>query len=274
MAVSPSKFFKVTISFSLIIAQSVIAEDFYCDSPKGFLWYTEEPVKPTPEKATPAIKKHPANPQALAATERNAALKQKLDDAIQVMLDNPTLENAIIAQRIQKEVMDRSEAVAKSWVLASLADAGLITPETNPNVLHRELAQKEKAKTDTDKLKTMAQDWGLFFYVSEKCIYCQRFAPMVKAMQKDFGFQVLAVSSTGMDFAGFEGKADTGFLDHLNPERVTPVLYLVHQDGKRIYPVARGLTDSERLKANILMMYKLDMKQQQKNTHQPYKSNP
>ena len=254
------------------MGQPVIGEDFYCDSPKGFLWYTEEPMKPTPEKAQPAIKKHPANPQVLAATERNAALKQKLDDAIQVMLDNPTLENAITAQRIQKEVMDRSEAVAKSWVLASLADAGLITPETNPNVLHRELAQKEKAKTDTDKLKTMAQDWGLFFYVSEKCIYCQRFAPMVKEMQKDFGVQVLAVSNTGTDFAGFEGKKDTGFLDHLNPERVTPVLYLVHQDGKRIYPVARGLTDSERLKANILMMHKLDMKQQQKN-HQ-LKSKP
>ena len=93
------------------MAQPVIAEDFYCDSPKGFLWYTEESMKPATKKAPPAIKKHSANPQAVAATERNAALKQKLDDAIQVMLDNPTLDNAITAQRIQFENMSRAVAI-------------------------------------------------------------------------------------------------------------------------------------------------------------------
>lgn len=263
----PGKCFKLLFSLSIVLCQYVLAEDFYCKVPQGFMWYTEDPVAPKADQSLetpqPITIQQTASTQSIEASKRNQALKQKLEDAIQVMLDNPTLDNAVIAQRMQKKVMDRSDAVAKSWVLASLVDAGLITPETNPNVLHRELARKEKETKDTDQLNAIAQEWGLFFYVMEQCTYCQRFAPIVKEIQAEAGFQVLAVSHTGTHYAGFEGRKDTGFLDHLNPERVAPILYLVHKDGKRIYPVARGLTDAERVKANILMIHKLDLKNRQ-----------
>ena len=230
------------------------------------MWYTTEPVKEdkieqdSPKPPEPSVAKPPIKTKEAEAAKRNEALKQKLEGAIQVMLDKPTLDNAITAQRIQKEVMDRSEEVAKTWVLASLVDAGLITPDTNPNVLHRDLARKNKEKADAEKLQAIAEEWGLFLYVMDKCIYCQRFAPIVKEIQSESGFQVLAISQIGQSYAGFEGRKDTGFLDHLNPDRVAPILYLVHKDGQRVYPVARGLTDSERVKANILMMHQLDNK--------------
>jgi hypothetical protein len=50
----------------------------------------------------------------------------------------------------------------------------------------------------------------------------------------------------------------------LNPEGFAPVLFLVHKDGKRIYPVARWLTDLDTIKRNIMMIKDLDNHGKQK----------
>jgi len=90
----------------------------------------------------------------------------------------------------------------------------------------------------------------------EGCIYCQRFIPIVEAAQKTYGFKVLAISDFGGNFGPFEGQKDTGLISNLNPEGEAPLLFLIHKDGKEIYPIARGITDLEQIGDHILMVIK------------------
>jgi len=239
-----------------MLVSSLALANYDKEKPKGFLWYEDLPkIMPKKEQETknmPPPVQAPTN-----ARTRNKDLKQKLDDAIQVMLDVPTVENAIYAQRMQKQVMDRSEQVSKAWLLAALVDQELLNPKDNPNVLHRELAKQTNSIEQQATLKEIAKNWGLLFYVRSRCNFCTRFAPIVKEFADFYQFQVLAVSEGGYDYGPFVGAKDTGLIAQINPKKETPMLYLVHKDGKQIYPVARGLTDSEKIKDNILLLIEL-----------------
>lgn len=235
-----------------------IAVAYYnAERPAGFLWYEDLPPQ-NKDKNRPSKDAGLSRPEIETASVRNKKLKQKLDNAIQIALDNPTVENAIYAQRVQKEVMDRSEKFSQAWMLAALLDQELLTPKDNPNVLHRKLAQQVTNAADATTLKTIAEDWGLFFYIKPGCIFCERFAPIVQEFAENYQFQVLAISEVGLPYTTFKGAKDTGLIARINPAKETPMLYLVHRDGKHIYPVARGLTDSEKIKENILLILTSD----------------
>ena len=238
---------------------------FYSKKPGGFLWYGKllekelELDKTLEEK----INKAPLT-NLEEAKLRNEKLKQKLEDAIAIMLDSPTIENAILAQKAQKLVFDRSESVSEAWLIAALMDAGLVSKEMNPNILHRRISKEEKEKQYINELQEIAKDWGLFFYVMPNCKYCEQFTPIILELSQETGFQVLAISEYGMDYGGFKGQKNNGFLDQLNPEKLAPVLFLVNKDGKTLYPIARGLTDISKLKENILNMIKIDNERKDK----------
>ena len=246
--------FKVMV-FCYLLMPGIALAYYNNDPPSGFLWYKETLKKQKVERPPKDVVSQSADNN--TATLRNKKLKQKLDDAIQTALDKPTVENAIIAQRVQKEVMTRAEKFSKAWMLASLLDQDLLTPRDNPNVLHRKLAQHVTNTNEEKSLKEIARDWGLFFSIKPSCIFCERFAPIVQEFAEKYQFQVLAISDEGAAFAGFSGAKDTGLIANINPVKETPMLYLVHKDGKRLYPIARGLTDSEKIKENILLILEL-----------------
>jgi thiol-disulfide isomerase/thioredoxin len=99
----------------------------------------------------------------------------------------------LLTKEVQKIVMDRSEDVSKVWMLAALIDSKLIRGDMNPNVLHRSLQQEEKNQQREELLKSMHSNWGLFLSVTDGCIYCQRFLPIVEQLQQEINMQVLGV---------------------------------------------------------------------------------
>jgi len=126
--------------------------------------------------------------------------------------------------------------------------------------LHQALARDQKAQQSVAQLKFISKEWGLFLYVKEGCIYCQKFAPIVSHLQKETGLQVLAISQSGENYGPFPGQKDTGLISHLNPEGLAPVLFLVHKNGQYIQVVARGLTDLGTVQENILIVHKFLLK--------------
>ena len=258
MIVLQEKHFKfififIPLSMFVMCSNAVAVKDFYSQKPKGFVWYKEESVR----KKDKTKQKEEGSNSISSARTRNKALSKKFDEAVQVMIDNPNVENAIKAQRAQKLIMDRSEKVSNVWTLAALLDAGLLTKEDNQNVLHRELHKQESRANKVKKLKKMSQDWGILFYWTRGCIYCKRFIPIVKEMQELYDFQVLAVSKKGGNYGPFEGMPDTGLINKLNTQGFAPLLFLVNKDGEKIYPIARGLTDIDQIIENILAIKEL-----------------
>ena len=223
---------------------------------KGWLWYEEDNI--APKETKPLQQEANKITRASKAEVRNNLLKQELDDAMQIALNDPTLQNVTKAQRLQKKVMDRSSDFADMWSLASLLDLHTNNNNQNPNVIHQQIAKQEKHENFSFELNKMSQNFGLVLYVIESCLYCQKFAPIVKKLQDETNFQVLAISKEGKAYGPFLGAKDvSGIMAYLNPQNFAPILYLVSKDSKQIVPVARGLTDLEQLKENIMQVRKI-----------------
>lgn len=221
----------------------------WLNKPQGFLWYNEEQMQELPShsrsKLSLEVKQEPHD-------QRIETLKQQFNRSQRIALDNPTLGNVIKAQRLQKQIMEKSQKFAAMWQLATLIDPSLTNANEPVNSLHKRLYQELLEQNNDQKLQSLAQSWGLILQVNNKCPYCYAFVPIVHKFANKYGFQLLLVSNNGANFQNINTMADTGLLQTLNPENVVPVLYLVSGNGKRIYPIARSLVSEDKIIENII----------------------
>jgi len=59
------------------------------------------------------------------------------------------------------------------------------------------------------------------------------------------------MSRKGASYHGIESVIDNGKLDFINPKLEAPVLYLTSSNGKEIFPIARGINNSDQIIQNI-----------------------
>ncbi|WP_371220331.1 conjugal transfer protein TraF [Orientia tsutsugamushi] len=202
--------------------------------PTGFLWYNDKHDHELDDSATNSRPIHWTH------DHRIEELKEQFNRAQRIALDNPTLENVIIAQRLQKKIMEKAHKFATMWQLATLLDYQLINAHEPSNSLHRKLYQEKSEQENDSKLKNIAKNWGLILQVKQDCLLCKAFMPIVQGFANKYAFQLLAVSK------------NNELLNKLNPKHVVPVLYLVASDGKKIYAVARGIISEDKIIDNIL----------------------
>ncbi|WP_342259840.1 conjugal transfer protein TraF [Candidatus Tisiphia endosymbiont of Metellina segmentata] len=219
--------------------------------PHGFLWYSEQPMSKSPAYCRSKLSSEIGKKQQ-PHDQRIESLKQKFNNAQRKALDNPTLENVIKAQKLQKIIMEKSQKFAAMWQLATLIEPSLLNNNEPSNSLHKKLYQETTEQINNNKLINLAKDWGLILQVSNNCPYCQAFAPIAKQFASKYGFQLLLVSNNGTDFQNIKTSKDTGLLQALNPENIVPILYLVDSSGKRIYPVAREIISEDKIIENIM----------------------
>ncbi len=201
-------------------------------SPTGFLWYND--------KHDHELNNSSSKLMSGAHDHRIEELKEQFNRAQRIALDNPTLENVIIAQRLQKKIMEKAHKFATMWQLATLLDYQLINANEPANSLHRKLYQEKSEQENDSKLKNIAKSWGLILQVKQDCLLCKAFIPIVQSFANKYAFQLLAVSK------------NNELLNKLNPKHVVPVLYLVASDGKKIYAVARSIISEDKIIDNIL----------------------
>ncbi|WP_064612751.1 conjugal transfer protein TraF [Orientia tsutsugamushi] len=201
-------------------------------SPTGFLWYNDKHGHEPDDSTSKLIN--------LAHDHRIEELKEQFNRAQRIALDNPTLENVITAQRLQKKIMEKAHKFATMWQLATLLDYQLINAHEPSNSLHRKLYQEKSEQKNDLKLKNIAKNWGLILQVKQDCLLCKAFIPIVQSFANKYAFQLLAVSK------------NNELLNKLNPKHVVPVLYLVASDGKKIYAVARSIISEDKIIDNIL----------------------
>ncbi len=222
--------------------------------PKGFLWYNENQVEENKEieydDSIILKQKFYQEPY----EQRIEALKREFSKAKRKALDNPTLENVITAQRLHKQILEKSHKFATIWQLATLFDYSLTNNNIPANSLHKKLYEIRQDKDSSQKLRLLAKDWGLILQVNQGCEYCHAFTPIVLEFANKYKFQLLFVSNDGGNFTHIRTTKDTGLLRRLNPENLAPILYLVDGGGIQIYPVARGIISEDKIAENILLV--------------------
>ncbi|WP_371222204.1 conjugal transfer protein TraF [Orientia tsutsugamushi] len=200
--------------------------------PTGFLWYNDKHGHEPNNSTSKLIN--------LAHDHRIEELKEQFNRAQRIALDNPTLENVITEQRLQKQIMEKAHKFATMWQLATLLDYQLINANEPANSLHRKLYQEKSEQENDLKLKNIAKNCELILQVKQDCLLCKAFMPIVQGFANKYAFQLLAVSK------------NNELLNKLNPKHIVPVLYLVASDGKKIYAVARSIISEDKIIDNIL----------------------
>lgn len=219
--------------------------------PKGFLWYNEDHAyKPEILKFSQDKKKQ--EPELEPYDQRIEALKKEFNRAKRKALDDPTLENVIIAQRLHKQILEKSHKFATMWQLATLLDYTLTNENIPANSLHKKLYEIRQEEENSKKLRFLAKNWGLIMQIDHLCSYCQAFTPIVKQFANKYGFQLIFVSNSETRFQGMPTIKDTGLLQTFNPENIVPVLYLVESSGKQIYPIAKNVISEDKIINNII----------------------
>lgn len=225
----------------------------FWQQPQGFLWYNEDHAyKPEILKFSQDQKKQ--EPALELYDQRIEALKKEFNRAKRKALDDPTLENVIIAQRLHKRILEKSHKFATMWQLATILDYKLINMDEPVNSLHKKLYEVRQEEENSKKLRVLAKNWGLIMQVNQGCNYCQTFTPIVREFADKYGFQLIFVSNSETRFQGMPTIKDTGLLQTLNPAKLVPVLYLVDSSGIQIYPVARGIISEDKIAKNILLI--------------------
>lgn len=222
---------------------------------QGYNWYsesmeTQKKQQPLEENSTKLENK--TKEIELPEYERNIRKLQKQhEEAHRRALDKPTLENIIKELYYEKIMTDKASLYAARRVTAANILPQLIDMKSHSNVLHQRISDEQQKHEDQQKLFTLSKGWGLILQVQDDCPYCHIFAPIVKEFAADNGFQLLAASSRGKKFEDIEGVVDRGQMQLFNPKGLTPMLYLLKNDGSEVLPISRGINNKVQIVENI-----------------------
>ena len=196
----PKKYFNVNaglLSLILLFAGlcSAAQEQLDDTGPEGYLWYNEkqEELKTEEEPVNPANNEDFAK-RAAAARAANDRDRQHFEDAVQIAIADPTMNNIMYAHFLQKQTIDRAAEFGKKWVTAPL-----LRPELLQGALHEDAAfqyeqEKKEIAADNLKLNSIAEDWGGVFSFARGCLICPPIITPLQQLREGSGIQIIAVS--------------------------------------------------------------------------------
>ena len=206
------------------------------------------PVSPAPQTAAEA----PKPPVAFSQAWLKKMIPVYLDNAV----DNPTPENVEAFYVLQRLAMDKAEKFARVAetvrVGNRLIDETFRRPVSNYGLQEIDRAAEER----TEKLlRKTAGFAGVFFFFKSGCPYCERQAPLIKALEAK-GFGVMAVSLDGgaLRTAQFEKTVrNAGQAERLNVQ-ATPALFLANPKTNTIALLGEGLLSLPEIERRILLV--------------------
>ena len=223
---------------------------FYCDPDKEVPATEEKVIKEVPKD--PGVK----TPDDYIA-ERDAVRKEiewKLSRAILY----PTEENILEYIRAQRQgVMDPSTEFTHNWQKAIWTN-----PELDYTLKHPvSTIAKQVAMDDSNKVRTAAIDqingrYGVFFFYSSTCIYCQKFSPILKVFSEKHNMQVMAISMDGVILPDWPASlVNSGQAEKMGVAgKPVPATILYDKESKRVIPVGYGLMAMDELEERIYTM--------------------
>lgn len=244
--------FAILMIMFFFLSDIDIARGDYADQFRGFNWYNEVFEEEKKEKRAEEQNRQKNAAPSLPDYEKNIrSLQKRHREAHRRALDNPTTENILIELRLEREMLRKSKLYGERRVAVALLDSENVNMKEHSNVLHRRVNEELEDKDNIGKLKNLSKEWGLVVQVSENCLHCHSFAPILLSFAEKYGFQLLAASKDGKNFEGIEGVMDAGQMLKFNPTRATPILYLLKGDGKEVWPISKGIHNEDQIIQNI-----------------------
>ena len=248
---------RYVLFLALSILPSFSEASWHMDPPKGFNWYAEEVAQEevefevkeedTSKGVNTVADTKPSSPFSDAVDTFQKDLKEAKARAI----ISPTFENVAVLKTFQDKAVRQSTDFSKMWMLVNLMSKDEY-PQDNPNNRFRKVQRIEQDKQLDADIKELAKTHGLFFFFKSACPYCHEFAPHVRSFANDYGFEVQAISKDGSQIDTFPNAVtDNGMGAQINPEGISPALFLANPSTGEIIPLAWGMVSPEELRQNI-----------------------
>lgn len=234
----------------------------------GWHWY-EKRVSPR----EPPLEKNVFPPQ--SASEQLTFIKKHIENVRSEAILSPTKEHVKAYIALQNAITQNAELFSRVWQQVLNENPALrYGSPLNPTKIDYTALPIEKVQEETLK-ETMQNDmssdtvlenahhtWGLLYFFTSTCPYCQRFSPVVKAVSERYHLETLAVSVNGEGLPDFphpiidNGEAATLHVTHL------PALFLVAPKARNIQHVTEGEVSETELIERLKVVFK---KAQEKN---------
>lgn len=249
-----------TVFLILLFLCTVNQASFYEDHAQGWFWYEDPKIYEKEASLKKKVEKADASLTPFQkAVQDLKDYKQKIEERKALALMNPTFNTVRDYMMIQKEMSDRAEEFSQIWEKVMLK-----TPELNPEINNpspqylRHVKNDEKRLHHDQILKSAAQRYGLFFFISQKCPYCQAFAPIVKRFADAFGFHVMVIHMQGDPDEEIAAlfkiiRTNNGMAGFFGIHQ-TPALMAYNSQTQDVIPLSYGATSMDKLILNFIAL--------------------
>ena len=236
----------ILVAIMTILLINSSGASFFKEQARGWFWY-EDPPKEKPKKKQEEPEITLENATAIMEKQKKLLLA-KLNLAVL----KPTPQNIRNYIEAQNRVMNKSTSFAEAWSWVVLNNPRLDYERVFPvSHLARGVLQDEERRQRTQIIKSLSENYGLFFFFSGKCAFCHHFAPIVRNFATKYGWSVHAISLDGSVLPDFPNAVqDQGAAERLGVEG-TPTVLAVNPNTMEIIPIAVSMVSENELEERI-----------------------
>jgi conjugal transfer pilus assembly protein TraF len=233
---------KIFLFNALLFTRSTQAY-FYESHAEGWHWYNN-----IIEDANKESKMNTTDP-----IEQMKVLKNTVERALDMAILDPTEVNVKNYIELQNRVSNQASIFANIWQKVLYKNPQLNYALIHPtNTIARQIDLDLQHKKEDVAIAKLAQESGLFFFYSSSCIYCRKFAPILKEFASTYKIVVIPITMDGVIFPEFpETKKDRGHAAKFNVT-IMPSLFAVNPYTQKAYPISQGLISQADLRKRIL----------------------
>lgn len=211
-------------------------EDVWKKEDRTFLYYPD------------AQKKDPRKDSPVPLSELKSASDIKAEHArrLEAATFNPTEENVLAFQQINYFVQEKAALFTDVFRRLNWQNPQFDFSVRHPaaNFAQVALEADKKAQRNRD-LQALSSEWGIVYFYKASCRFCSLQSPLVKRLQTEYGFEVLAVSLDGSPNEHFpDALPDNGISGLLTAGAgltQVPAVFMVRKDQRASFLVSSGV---------------------------------
>lgn len=211
----------------------------------------------------PAESKEPPEHNNVTQTEAAKLELQQIQERLEELkiqaVMYPTEANLKKYIAYQKEQLERAEKFADVWSKVLWKTPSLDPMVSHPiNSIGNEVRYEIEAKGIEQALLNLNKDYGIFFFYSSTCIYCQRFSPIIKNLAERYQLNVMAVSMDGVFLPQWPNSlVNRGQAEGMGMKgQPVPAVMLFDNTRNKVIPVGFGLLSMQELEKRIYELTK------------------
>lgn len=227
---------------------------FLDDRERGFFWFEKLPEEKKKELLEEILKQSGSTPKEKPLS--TTWFKKNFEKYKNAAIDNPYNEEAMRTYLfLEKFMMDRSIAFGYQRMKAIYKEPFLDATSTRPIASFGTSTMSQQAHKNKEViLKELGSIAGIFFFYNSENEFSQKQAPLIKYLERDYGFTVRAVSTDGKPLKSNlwdDYLVDNGQSEQLGVE-VLPATFLFDPERNKVELISQGLQSLSELKKRII----------------------